>query len=769
MILDKLTALPDSAKICFEPIDATLPGATMNSAPMARIDIGEIMTRLQNREGDPDAIVICCGLGGSMTDIVPSLIAALRASVTEPVFGLVTLPCTSEGERRAAKAADDIDAISPLLDGTILFDNETWEKKVAGRRDALVKELSQSSGFLGLGKNAPKLTPQEITQKLLNQNIVKRINLILKAGEFKADGGIDLAEVVMDSSEILNTMMGMGYITIGYAVENLHSSPRPFLSRLHKTNEAEEQRKSAERIIELAKHAIYNEVSIPCDMTSAAKALVLVAGPSHEISMKGFMTVRKWIDRSIAGMETRSGDYPVTNNKYVAIIVMLSGIENIPRVNEIKEIRDRLRYGESRGRGPVRGMENKTVLDPDRYATIVTNADTMAWQPPRESREPGPRADASVPRQQLAYGRPPAPEYIPRAEPAPPYLRGRPAPPVDQMQYIPPPQPVARPARGYPDEQRRVIREQPVVQQEPVRIPRQVPVRQTPTVGQPVQPAPRQRVIPQEYTIPERQVRRQPDIPAATRQGEPQRHRSLESGYEAMPVARRSTPVNREAVTSRRERTVPGRDEHPAEEPARSPQQTVRIQGRSPVQPSPQRQPVYPPEVPEQKTVIRHVSRHPRQQEYVPAEPDEEPVREARVVRMRRTTPAEEAELPANRIPEPDATLPHLQDSYKDLANPDKSDTVIQAQLTEGAQIGLKGRAQPARDDIFFGKNIPAKKPSLVRDDALLHASIKTRRPSQTPQADEETGSGRLVNPLREKTKKVQEKTVDDDLSWIND
>jgi hypothetical protein len=55
--------------------------------------------------------------------------------------------------------------------------------------------------------------------------------------------------------------------------------------------------------------------------------------------MKGYMTVRKWIDRSIAGLETRSGDYPVTSTRFVAIIVMLTGLKNIPRIDELKQIR----------------------------------------------------------------------------------------------------------------------------------------------------------------------------------------------------------------------------------------------------------------------------------------------------------------------------------------------------------------------------------------------------------------------------------------------
>ncbi|CVK33363.1 FtsZ/tubulin family protein [Methanoculleus bourgensis] len=84
-------------------------------------------------------------------------------------------------------------------------------------------------------------------------------------------------------------------------------------------------------------------MSVPCDLTSADKALVLIAGPSAELSMKGFQTVRKWIDRSIAGLEMRSGDYPVKNTSFVGIIIVLSGLSNVPRVEEIREIRTEYR------------------------------------------------------------------------------------------------------------------------------------------------------------------------------------------------------------------------------------------------------------------------------------------------------------------------------------------------------------------------------------------------------------------------------------------
>ena len=338
--LAQLGSLPENAKLFFPPFDPDLHTGEEGDTLTATIDIGEIVSRVQNFEsGETDAIFMCCGLGGSMVDVAPHVIASLRSSTAEPIFGLVTLPCLAEGERHSAKAADDIEMLSPLLDGIVLFDNETWYKKTKAQRSTLVKKEKGLAEKLGFRKQDPDISPQLATYLHLNEAIVRRISLILRAGEFKADGGLDLAEVVLDSGEVLNTMKGMGYITIGYAVERLPHHPLSFLTSWHPAGLFPDAHKiKASRIVDLAKQAIYHEISTPCDMTSAHKALILIAGPSHELSMKGYMTVRKWIDRSIAGLETRSGDYPVMNTKNVAIIIMLSGLENIPRITELKEI-----------------------------------------------------------------------------------------------------------------------------------------------------------------------------------------------------------------------------------------------------------------------------------------------------------------------------------------------------------------------------------------------------------------------------------------------
>ena len=180
----------------------------------------------------------------------------------------------------------------------------------------------------------------EMMYKSRNTDIARHLGLLLRAGEISEGGEIETGEVVLDAGEILNTIRGMGFIAIGYAAAKTMDEKFHIGSLFrHTGTQVESGHKKAERLVDLAKEAVYEKISVPCDLTSAEKALILVAGPTQAISMKGLMTVRKWIDRSIAGMEMRSGDYPVKNTRYIAIIIILAGLSNIPRIKEIRAIR----------------------------------------------------------------------------------------------------------------------------------------------------------------------------------------------------------------------------------------------------------------------------------------------------------------------------------------------------------------------------------------------------------------------------------------------
>ncbi|MGA2161851.1 MAG: hypothetical protein ABSG28_06625 [Methanoregula sp.] len=730
----QMQALPERAKICFMDIEpGRSPGETETQP--TKVDIGEIMTRFQNRdEGETDAILICCGLGGSMTEVVPHLVAALRASVVEPIFGLVTLPILSEGGKRSAKAADDIENIAPLLDGTILFDNETWSKKIAARRDSLLAEESGWFGPYGFGRNKPKLSAQDITYKLLNQSIIRRISLILRAGEFRADGGIDLAEVVMDSSEVLNTIMGGGFITIGYAVEHLHQKPLAFLSRLRPADATMEQRKSTERIIELAKQAIYQEVSIPCDMTSAAKALILVAGPSHEISMKGIMTVRKWIDRSIAGMEMRSGDYPVTNSEYVAIIVLLSGLENIPRLTEIREIREQYRSGVSRGvtaslnLPPGAGPRKPGAVSEIAAAWSGTELrDDMISLPGERTKKralDGYAAEKAVQHPDAALKR----------------VQGQPSvvPSGSRQRAVQPRVPenreTIRGMQGTPPPDRQGLSPEPVETQR----------------------APPAKLVGPALT--ETPVRRPPlkETPAVSPQKQelhPPVRRSLESGYEGSLPVKRSPAKNRDLDYQGIERELQ-RKQGVIKSESRGDREIQATPGRTHIPPQP-----------ETKNIIRRVTAKVPVRGPVSPAVQVAPVQgERTIIRIRKKETGKEGGWTHQETG--DQSGPAHQEELELAADMDDFSV---ATLPEETKVGIKDRSQPARDDIFLGRSVSQKEPLRVKDDALLHTDIKTKKGSRPRSEDDATaaGPGTSSSPAKKRTGKSS--AQDDEISWVSD
>ncbi|WP_319642700.1 tubulin/FtsZ family protein [Methanovulcanius yangii] len=330
--LRQLEFIPQPQRMNFPPLDPDIHFDVPST-----VNVEEIMTMIQRMDTvEIDAIMIFAGLGGSVIDAVPELVEELRIAYIEPVFGVCTLPMRHEGKKQSSKASEDIIMLRDVLDAVILFDNETWY----GKLQAEFHEHSVAMEEKRLPYPAKKFpeNPRDL-YRMLNDRIARQIGLLLRAGEFNEEG-LEAAEVVLDAGEVLNTLRDNGLVAIGYAVEPLTVSLKErFLNWRSETYFSEYSHKRATRIVSLAKKAVYEDISVPCDITSADKALVLIAGPSQELSMKGFQTVRKWIDRSISGLEMRSGDYPVRNTKYVGIIIVLSGIENIPRVTELADIK----------------------------------------------------------------------------------------------------------------------------------------------------------------------------------------------------------------------------------------------------------------------------------------------------------------------------------------------------------------------------------------------------------------------------------------------
>jgi len=337
--LNSLRAIPQENQIFYQILDPLHTGKSAGILPH-----DEIISRLHTLDpGDIDALVVIAGLGGEMATLIPDLITHIRERLFEPVFGLFTLPCTREGEMALARAANALDPLIPILDGILLYDNEIWYER--GKSEVVEEPLALGEREFKLPLFRPNTTAVKIPDgyRGINMLIGRQIGLLLRAGEASEYPGSEVAEVALDAGEVMNTIKGMGFIAVGYEREHLPAVNPDLLTRLRPMSHSiQESHLKDLRIVTMAKKAVTEGLSVSCNISDAEKALVLIAGPTHELSMRGYMTVRHWIDRSIHGQEVRSGDYPLNTSRYIVVMVVLSGFKHLTRLNKLREIRDRV-------------------------------------------------------------------------------------------------------------------------------------------------------------------------------------------------------------------------------------------------------------------------------------------------------------------------------------------------------------------------------------------------------------------------------------------
>ncbi|MFA7073372.1 MAG: tubulin/FtsZ family protein, partial [Methanoculleus sp.] len=280
-------------------------------------EIDSIINAIDSRgTHDVDAFVIVAGLGGGTgSGGSPVLARHLKRIYREPVYAIGILPAPEEGRLYSYNAARSLSTLVNETDNTFIFDNSAWKNEGESVKDAYTR---------------------------LNDEIVRRFGVLFRAGEV---GKAGVGEMVVDSSEVINTLRGGGISSVGYAISE-KVSPRTkqsqglFSGLLRKKEKTEEvltgEDKSA-KIIALVRRAMLGRLTLPCDYSTAERALVLLAGPPDEMDRKGVEKSKSWVEENIAGVEVRGGDYPVQSD-YIAAVVVLATIGNAPRITELMEI-----------------------------------------------------------------------------------------------------------------------------------------------------------------------------------------------------------------------------------------------------------------------------------------------------------------------------------------------------------------------------------------------------------------------------------------------
>ncbi|MFC6941015.1 tubulin/FtsZ family protein [Salinirubellus sp. GCM10025818] len=284
-------------------------------AEVAEEDIDEIQGAIDNIPvHEVDAFLIIAGMGGGTgSGGAPVLAKHLKRIYTEPVYGLGILPGSDEGGIYTLNAARSFQTFVREVDNLLVFDNDAWRK--AGE--------SMESGY-----------------GAINEEIVRRFGILFGAGEVKRGG--EVAESVVDSSEIINTLASGGISTVGYAREELQRDERKkgLLSRFTGNGQEEEidAATTTNRVTSLVRKATLGRLTVPCEVAGTERALLVMSGPPKYLNRKGIERGRKWLEEQTGSMEVRGGDYPVSSSNYVAGVVLLSGVTNVPRIKELQQV-----------------------------------------------------------------------------------------------------------------------------------------------------------------------------------------------------------------------------------------------------------------------------------------------------------------------------------------------------------------------------------------------------------------------------------------------
>ena len=268
-------------------------------AEIMQAEATEVLDELDGRATtEAEAIVVVAGLGGGTgSGGAPALARELRQVYSVPVYVLGILPGRNEGALYQANAGRSLKTVARESDAAILIDNDAWHSA-----NETVEE-----GFAHI-----------------NDEIAQRVGLLFASGEIQP--GDAVAESVVDSSEIINTLRGGGIASLGYA----------------SAEAAPEASENINTITSLARKALMTGMSLP-NAVDAEAALLVIAGEPDRIARKGVERARTWVEEETGSLQVRGGDFPIESDR-LAALVLLGGVERSPR---IQEFLDRAREAQS--------------------------------------------------------------------------------------------------------------------------------------------------------------------------------------------------------------------------------------------------------------------------------------------------------------------------------------------------------------------------------------------------------------------------------------
>ncbi|UVE50683.1 tubulin/FtsZ family protein [Haloferax larsenii] len=351
--------------VYWEADGADIDGDPDLAAEIAREEKNDIIRAFDHIEfHEVDGILVIAGLGrGTGGGAGAVVIDHLKAICDEPVYAVGVLPADSEGEQEALTAARSLQSFVSKADNVIAFDNDAWldgERPTGSAPDNRLGDDEAGSEGNDASSEDDDTADDEASPSrpesdgsgyaTVNAALAERLVALFAAGEFR-DPSAD--EYRMDPSDIIRALDTGGVSTIGYASFDLpqpggiRSWVRALTDRFAWIPEPswvsapphsdEDTPTDAAKINRLVREAARSKLTLPCEISSAERALVVLSGPSKTLSRQGFEGGRYWLEKEADIVDVMAGDELNERATALTAVVLLSNVTDVDRIAEIQE------------------------------------------------------------------------------------------------------------------------------------------------------------------------------------------------------------------------------------------------------------------------------------------------------------------------------------------------------------------------------------------------------------------------------------------------
>ncbi|WP_435068806.1 tubulin/FtsZ family protein [Haloplanus sp. C73] len=294
-------------------VDDGVDGDQDLAVEVARTDFPEIQRALDSitmRKLDGVLVVTSLG-GGTGSGAGAVIVERLQELYDKPVYVLGVLPGADDDDRASLNAARALRSIVPAADSTLLFDNDRW---VDADAEAIDEEYERA-----------------------NRQLADRVVTLFARGDIDPSA---IGANTLDSSDIIRTLSPGGVASVGYASIELDDGGG-LLSWLRTLLFGEEEdtdeRTDAGKIQSLVRQSLNSQLTLPCEVSSAERVLVVLSGPPEKLSRRGFESARQWLEEETETVEVLAGDDPRAGSSTVAAVVLLSNVTDVPQIDSLQE------------------------------------------------------------------------------------------------------------------------------------------------------------------------------------------------------------------------------------------------------------------------------------------------------------------------------------------------------------------------------------------------------------------------------------------------